>query len=393
MNYLNGYHPAPEICPPLDVAIIGAGASGVGIGVALKRFGVENFALLERENVGAAFEKWPAEMRFITPSFPSNPFGCPDLNAVAPEISVAVDVGREHPSGPQYAAHLRNVVASFELPVQNGIEVRGLQAEENQDDGPFFRLQTTQGTMCARFVVWAAGEFSTPREHLFPGAELCMHNSRIEAYGALQGDEFVVVGGYESGIDAAVHLAGHGKRVRVFDSHAIRCALGFDPSVTLSPYTRERLEGALESGLVELCDNTKIARVEKNGAVFCVVADDGRAFFSSSAPILATGFESSLQAIAPLFEWNSRGDAELSENDESVKTRGLFVCGPSLRHLDAQGEALIFCFIYKFRGRFPIVAQTIAARLGLEIEDGINWYLAGNMYLDDLSCCGDACGC
>ena len=35
-----------------EVIIIGAGAAGVGMGVALKDFGINNFAILERKQIG-----------------------------------------------------------------------------------------------------------------------------------------------------------------------------------------------------------------------------------------------------------------------------------------------------------------------------------------------------
>ncbi|MDE5074720.1 MAG: NAD(P)-binding domain-containing protein, partial [Trichodesmium sp. St5_bin2_1] len=54
------------------VVIVGAGAAGIGCGVVLKDLGIENFVILERHQVGASFSRWPAEMRFITPSFPSH---------------------------------------------------------------------------------------------------------------------------------------------------------------------------------------------------------------------------------------------------------------------------------------------------------------------------------
>ena len=41
-----------------EVIIIGAGAAGVGMGVALKDFGINNFAILERKQVGNSFIKW-----------------------------------------------------------------------------------------------------------------------------------------------------------------------------------------------------------------------------------------------------------------------------------------------------------------------------------------------
>jgi len=83
----------------LDVVIVGAGAAGVGCGVVLKDLGLQNFILLERHEVGASFNRWPAQMRFITPSFPSHGFGLLDLNAVALNTSPALSFRQEHLTG------------------------------------------------------------------------------------------------------------------------------------------------------------------------------------------------------------------------------------------------------------------------------------------------------
>ncbi|MGB1814672.1 MAG: NAD(P)-binding domain-containing protein [Rubripirellula sp.] len=73
----------------IDVVVIGAGAAGVGVAVALKHAGVENFIVLERASVGASFAAWPEETRFITPSFASNSIGMLDLNSIAIGVSPA----------------------------------------------------------------------------------------------------------------------------------------------------------------------------------------------------------------------------------------------------------------------------------------------------------------
>ena len=67
---------------PYDVVVVGGGAAGVGVSIALKHAGVESFVVLERSRVGASFDAWPAETRFITPSFPSNSIGMLDLNSI-----------------------------------------------------------------------------------------------------------------------------------------------------------------------------------------------------------------------------------------------------------------------------------------------------------------------
>ena len=67
----------------------------------------------------------------------------------------------------------------------------------------------------------------------FGGVELCRHTTTIDSYGELDGDNFLIIGGYESGIDAAYHLA-NDKKVRVFDMEGPWESESSDPSVALS---------------------------------------------------------------------------------------------------------------------------------------------------------------
>ena len=97
-----------------DVIIIGAGAAGLGVAVALKRMDI-NFVILEKEEVGASFKKWPEETQFISPSFTGNFFKMPDLNAITPETSPAFNLLTEHPTGDEYQAYLKGVSEHYKL--------------------------------------------------------------------------------------------------------------------------------------------------------------------------------------------------------------------------------------------------------------------------------------
>lgn len=96
--------------------IVGAITVGIGCGVVLKELGLERFTILNRHQVGASFSRWPEEMSFITPSFPSRGFGLLDLNAVTlktspailPSRGFAIAFRREHVSGKQYALYLQS---------------------------------------------------------------------------------------------------------------------------------------------------------------------------------------------------------------------------------------------------------------------------------------------
>ena len=98
-----------------DVVIVGAGPAGVGISSMLKDIGIEKMIVLERNQVGDTFDKWPTEMRFITPSFTTNYWSHIDLNSIASGTSPAFTLETEHPTGKQYAKYLRLISKHFEL--------------------------------------------------------------------------------------------------------------------------------------------------------------------------------------------------------------------------------------------------------------------------------------
>ena len=112
-------------------------------------------------------------------------------------------------------------------------------------------------------------------------------------------------------------------------------------------------------------------------------------------PVLANGFDGSAASgvVRDLFAWpkDAKGCAEgaplLTLQDESTATPGLFLAGPSVRH----GE-LSFCFVYKFRQRFGVVADAICKGLGRDTTAAVEQCRKMNMFLDDFSCCKSACG-
>ncbi len=367
-----------------DIVIVGAGAAGLGLGVTLRDLGIENFVILDRSAVGASFLRWPRQMRFITPSFNSTQFGALDLNAVCLHTSPAYSIGVEHPTGEEYAGYLRGVAQYFDLPVETGVDVHSVTRRVRHKG---FRVETSRGDVHARFVVWAGGEMQYPRTNGLLGAEHCLHNSRVISWDDLGGDERCIIGGSESGVDAAVALAAAGRRAVVFDREEPWKRSSSDPSELLSPFTQARLNAAVDSGRVTLRGGCTVVGVRRKGNGYQLALEDGDVVDCAEQPILASGFVGSASLVRSLFEWRDDGFPLLTENDESTVTQGLFLVGPQVRHGD-----IIFCFIYKFRQRFAVVANRIARRLRVSVKP-LEEYRRYGMYLDDLSCCSDECAC
>jgi putative flavoprotein involved in K+ transport len=375
--------------PTHDVVIVGAGPAGLGVAAGLSRLGIAA-TIVDRDGVGASFRRWPAGTRLLTPSFTGNQFGAVDLNAITPDTSPALTLGEEHPTGDAYADYLETVAELTGSSVRTGVEVTDVRTAGEGPDPEHLVVAVAEGAdLRARSVVWAAGEAGYPRRNGFPGAERCVPTIDLADFADHPGERAIVVGGYESGIDAACHLVGHGRRVTVLDPAAPWEVVDADPSKTLSPYTLGRLRLARATGQLTLVGDVSVDRVRPSADGFEVRGEAGEVWTSDGPPLLATGFTGSLTLVRERFAWDEQGRVVVSEEaDESTVVPRLHLAGPALAH---RGQ--IFCFIYKFRQRFAVVAGAVAADLGVDPAPLLAEHAEWNVLMDDLSCCDRACAC
>ena len=367
-----------------DVIVIGAGPAGLGVSILLQELGI-NYTILEKDEIGSSFRKWPKETRFISPSFTGNFFMMPDLNAITPETSPAFELLTEHPTGNEYADHLENVANYYQLSIISGCKVFNVEQKKDKS----FTIQTEGSTFSSKYVIWAAGEYQYPSTNSFTGLKHTIHYSNIGSFSDVEGDEVTVIGGYESGFDAAINLAKLGKTVHLIDDFEYLEWIESDSSYSLSPFTRDRIKEVLEKDFY-YHKKAKVENVSVSDGQYVVVTDDGDFYKTESKPINCTGFDTSLKLVSKLFDFEDNYP-KLNEFDESRRTDNLFLVGPQVKH----GSAL-FCFIYKYRQRFAIVAEKLAKTLGVEdetIEKVLLSYKNNNFYLKDLECCDGACVC
>ena len=228
-----------------------------------------------------------------------------------------------------------------------------------------YTVQTDKASYRAKVLVWAGGEFSRPKTAAFYGAEHCRHSSAFGTWDEYSGQDALIIGGYESGIDAALHLVELGKRALVVSKGEPWRADEADPSEILSPFTRQRLVRALRTypGRLVLRGNLEVVSVNRLSERYIVETAEGEFFDSEHPPIAAIGFESALMPIRQFFAWEG-STPQFTEEDESTLHPGLFYSGPSLVQHHSK-----FCFIYKFRARFGVIACSIAKRLGYPQPD------------------------
>lgn len=367
------------------ITIIGAGAAGIGLGIMLKEFQWSDFVILEQGEVGSSFRRWPRQTRFITPSFTTNGFGFSDLNAVGVDTSPAYTLGKERLSGADFADYLTLAAKTYELPIETHCRVERLV---KTDFG--FHLETSRGTLNTDYVILALGEFQTPDRSMV-GSELGLHYADITDWNHISGGESVIIGGNESGIDAAINLSQAGKRVKVLTSQTGLDAAVADPSIRLSPYTREKFAAEKRQGRITIETGVKIIKItaEPNGT-YGLHDQNGTIHHSDSRPLLCTGFNNGALTLADdYFDRNGKGEALLNEWDESTLIPNLFLSGPSVRNGNG-----IFCYIYKFRQRFGVIINEIANReLTILDQERLAYYIDQGFYLVDCTDCGVDCTC
>lgn len=187
-----------------------------------------------------------------------------------------------------------------------------------------------------------------------------------------------------------------------------------DPSVSLAPVSIKRLKAAYETGKVTILPSQNCIETSMIEQRFYAKITSKLKEKQSSSPItlcaslpiiFCTGFDPS--QASPMADLTRRNPItngpELSQScDESLKTSGFFVCGPMVRHvlessldncesnipgvthgcinsyfsndiddissisnpsLQNDVTEIIFCFVYKFRTRFALVAGEILSRL------------------------------
>jgi len=362
-----------------EIVIVGAGPAGIGMAAFLKKVGV-NFLVIDKGSIGETFKRWPEQMTLLTPSFTTNYFGYPDINSITPDSSPAFSMKKTFPTGIEYAEYLQKVAEVEGVGVSAGYRVLNVEK-----DAELFQIQTDKGTLYSKILIWAAGEYFYPNDSSFPGASHCEHTSRIKDFFKLKGDDFIIIGGNESGVDAAIHLIKAGKNVTILDKKEMLIDPASDPSKTLSPRSVEALKDL--SRQPRVVGNSEVKKVTKKDDQY-IIETASENFVSKTRPILATGFKSSLSVVENLFDFNQNGSPILTEKDESVKTKDLYLVGPQVTH-----ENVIFCFIYKFRQRFAIVGEEICRRSGVNCEEVVEHYSQNSMYLNDLSCCDSQCSC
>ncbi|MEX2195080.1 MAG: NAD(P)/FAD-dependent oxidoreductase [Thermoleophilaceae bacterium] len=202
----------------VDVAIIGAGFSGIGAAAALSRAGIDDFALIEEgDGVGGAWH-W-------------NTY--PGIGVDIPSFSYQFsyfqrpDWSRVYAPGGELKAYAEDCVDRFGLRSRLRLEttVTGARWDDAERN---WRLETAGGEkIAARHVIGATGVLTKPKPPDIPGLEAfggtTMHTARWDDSVDLRGKRVALIGTGASAVQVVPSIAPEVAELTVFQRTPIWC--------------------------------------------------------------------------------------------------------------------------------------------------------------------------
>lgn len=196
--------------PDLDVAIIGAGFSGIGMGIALLKHGWSKFEVLERAaGLGGTWRD---------NHYP----GCAcDIPSILYSYSFEQSPrwSRMYPRQPEILSYLMHCAEKYGVSPYFRFR-HGVRAMRFDEAKAFWRIETDQGEIKARAVVSGMGALSEPLIPAIPGQERfagpAFHSAHWDHGVDLAGKTVAVIGTGASSIQFVPELAKIAGRVLVF---------------------------------------------------------------------------------------------------------------------------------------------------------------------------------
>jgi cation diffusion facilitator CzcD-associated flavoprotein CzcO len=174
--------------PQYEVLIAGSGFAGLGMAIKLKQAGIDNFLILEKDSEFGG--TWWAN------SYP----GCAvDVPSHLYSFSFARNAGwtRRFARQEELLAYTRSLVSDFDLAPHIRVNST-LEGGVFDEEGGYWRVQTSAGELTAKCVVGALGSLNRPATPPLPGLAdfrgTMFHSSRWEHGYDLRGKRVAVIG-------------------------------------------------------------------------------------------------------------------------------------------------------------------------------------------------------
>jgi cation diffusion facilitator CzcD-associated flavoprotein CzcO len=221
----NGSAPAEGVAPDHEVAIVGAGISGLGMGAALLHAGINDFVIFERAaDVGGTWRD---------NTYPGIGVDIPTF-AYQFSYELKPDWSRFFAKGHEVKEYIDDYVVKYALGGHIRLESE-VAARTWDEDAHLWRLQVNGEEVTARFVVSAIGAFVDPKPSGIEGLDdfdgKIIHSARWDHDYDLAGKRVAIVGTGASAVQIVPEIAPEVGRLDVYQRTPIWISPKFDPEI------------------------------------------------------------------------------------------------------------------------------------------------------------------
>ena len=327
--------------------IVGAGPAGLAAAISAKRYGLD-YTVVEKGVLVNSIFRFPVNMVFFT---------TPELLEIGglPLVSPF-----EKPTRLEALRYYRRVVDTFDLQIEFGQQVSGVQRESIGGE-EIFAVETRDGNGVrrlrhARNVVLAIGYYDHPNFLGIPGEDLPhVAHYYSEAHGFYR-KKVVIVGGGNSAAETALELFRSGVHVTLVHRHP-------QLKSSIKYWVKPDIENRIKEGSVTGLLSTTVVEIHPSHVV--VERDGKRWEVPADAVFLLTGYHPDCDLYRRAGIRLQRGTMNPEFNQETFETnvKGIFLAGGAICGKDTSN---IFIENGRFHGE--TIVRLIAQRMGKTTE-------------------------
>jgi thioredoxin reductase (NADPH) len=322
-----------------EVIVVGAGPTGLAVGIALKQLDFD-YLILEKGTLVESIRRFPTNMVFFT---------TPELMEIG---GMPLTTPYDKPTRLEALQYYRKICDTFQLQICLREEVLAIEQDDEAGER-IFLLETRSNLGVRRFrkarvVVLAMGYYDGPNLLGVAGEDLPHVRHYYDEPHPYYRQRVVIVGGKNSACEAALELYRNGAHVTLVHRGA---AIGDSVKYWVKP----DIENRVKEGSIAAHFNSHVAEIRPSE----VVLDTG-VTLPAEAVLLLTGYhadEDFMRRIGVAIHADTRSP-KYDVDTYETNVPGLFVAGGQLA-----GKRTGTVFIENGRFHGEVIAKTISARL------------------------------
>lgn len=320
--------------------VIGAGPCGIAAAAELKKKGIESL-IIEKGAVTESIRQYPKRMTFFSTAdnieIAGIPFPTSNVKATRNEA----------------LQYYRKVAQYYDLNFQLNTAV-----ERVDKNDAFFTVKTSKGDFTSRFVVLATGYFDKPRLLNIPGEDLPGVSHYYKEPYAHSFQKVVIVGGGNSGIEAALELYRHNVDVTMI-------VRGEDLKPTAKYWLVPDIKNRIKEGKIKVIFNAE-AKAIREGDMDIETADGQKQTIEADFIYILVGYLPEVKLLRA---------CGLNPDDESLlldfnaatyesEVENLYLCGTVLAGIHTEKV-----FIENGREHAKAIATAVSQKMETVLND------------------------